>query len=115
LAGTTAADASKYLKGTPTGVVLGTDDPVAPAKITFEFLKDCQHIKIKGGVLDKKAISPAEAEALSKMPSREEMQAGIVATAMSPGRNLVSAVLSAGQRIAGVVAKRIEELERAAG
>src|SRR6185437_8678556 len=39
LAGTQYEDAAKCLKGTPTGVVLGFEDPVSSAKLTFEYMK----------------------------------------------------------------------------
>jgi len=111
LDGTPFAGAAQYLKGTPTGVALSYEDPSAAAKVTVEFVKECQHIKVKGGVLDATPIGPSEVEVLSKMPSRAELQAAVVAAAMSPGRKLVSQMLSAGQRIAGVIAKRVEDLE----
>jgi large subunit ribosomal protein L10 len=111
LADTPFSGAAKYLKGTPTGVALSYEDPSAAAKVAVEFLKECQHIKVKGGVLDATPIGPRDVEALSLLPSRAQLQAAVVAAAMSPGRKLVSQVLSAGQRIAGVIAKRVEDLE----
>ncbi len=111
LEGTKAASAKKYLKGTPTGVALSYEDPSAAAKVAVEFLKECNHIKLKGGVLDEQAIGPKEVEALSKMPSRAQLQANVVAAALSPGRTLVGQMLSAGQRIAGIIAKRVDDLE----
>lgn len=111
LEGTSAASAKSYLKGTPTGIALSYDDPSAAAKVTSEFFKECNHIKVKGGVLDAQAIGPRDVDALSKMPSRAQLQANVVAAALSPGRKVVSQMLSAGQRIAGVIAKRVKDLE----
>ncbi len=105
------SDASGVLKGTPTGVVFGYEDPVAAAKATYDFLDDCKHIKVKGGVLDGKSISVDEAEALSKMPSREELIAGVMTLALSPARNLLAQVKSPGSKIAGAIEKLVETKE----
>ena len=111
LAGKEYSDAAEVLKGTPTGVVLGYEDPVAAAKATFDFINDCKHIKVKGGVLDGKVISVDEAEALSKMPSREEMIVGVVALALSPARNLLGQVKSPSEKIVGAIEKLVETKE----
>ncbi|RYF32407.1 MAG: 50S ribosomal protein L10 [Cytophagaceae bacterium] len=111
LEGLPFADAVKCLKGTPTGVVMGLEDPVTPAKLTYEFLKECDHLKVKGGVVDNRAIGAQEAEALSKMPSREELQGMIVGQAMSPGRNVAGQLKSQAGRILGAIEAFIEKQE----
>jgi len=113
--GTTYADAAAFLKGTPTGVVFGAEDPVASAKVTFEFLKGCDKLRIKGGVLDAKAIDAAQAEALSKMPGRQELQATVVALALSPGRNVAGQIKNPAGRIVGAIETLIENLEKEQG
>jgi large subunit ribosomal protein L10 len=111
LEGTSFASAAKCLKGTPTGVVLGFEDPVTPAKITFEYLKECEQLKVKGGIVDKKAITPKEAEALSKLPSKAEMQGSIVALALSPGRKLAGQLKNPAGRIVGAIEALIKKLD----
>jgi large subunit ribosomal protein L10 len=111
LEGTSYADAAKCLKGTPTGVVLGFEDPVSSAKLTFEYLKDCENLKVKGGIVDKKAISPKEAEALSKLPSKVELQGLIIALAKSPGAKLMSQLKSPAGKIVGAIEALIKKLE----
>ncbi|OGQ90941.1 MAG: 50S ribosomal protein L10 [Deltaproteobacteria bacterium RIFOXYA12_FULL_58_15] len=103
MTGTSFEGAGACLKGTPTGVVLGFVDPVAPAKLTFEFLKDCKHIRVKGGVFDQKPISPAEAESLSKMPSREELQARVVGMVLGVAGGLIGQIKSPAGRIVGAL------------
>jgi len=109
LAGTSFEGAGRYLKGTPTGVVLGFDDPVAAARTTYEFLKTCEHLKVKGGVLDNKEITSAEAADLSKMPNLKELKGGLVALFMGPAGRLISQIKGPGGRIAGVIQKKSEE------
>lgn len=114
LSGTAFADAAKCLKGSPTGVVLGFEDPVTAAKLTYEFLKECEHLKVKGGVVDSKSISIAEVEALSKLPSKEELQAAVVALAMSPGRNLAGQIKAPAGRVLGAIEAQVKKLEEVA-
>jgi large subunit ribosomal protein L10 len=96
---TPAESASKFLKGTPTGVVIGFDDPVATAKLTYEFLKETEHLKVKGAVLDHKPLTSKEAEQLSKMPSRGELLGQILALIQGPGSMLAAQVKSAGGKL----------------
>ena len=109
--GTSYEDAAGCLKGSPTGLVLGYDDPVSAAKITFDLLKEFDVLKVKGGILDEKAIDLAQAEALSKMPSKAEIQAGIVGLAMSPASNLIALVKGPAGMIVGQIDKFIETKE----
>lgn len=109
LEGTPYEAASACLKGTPTGVVFGYDDPVSAAKLTFDYLKSCEHLKIKGGVLDKKAITATEAETLSKMPSKAEVQASVIALALGPARKLLGQIKNPAGRIVGAIDKLAKE------
>ena len=102
---------AELLKGSPTGVVLGGEDAVSAAKLTFELLKDYEALKIKGGILDDAALDAKQAEALSKMPSRAELQAKIVGQALSPGANLAGQLKGPGGRILGAIEKLVEMKE----
>ncbi len=109
LEGTGAEGAAKFLKGSPTGVMVGFTDPVTTAKLALEFTKDSKHVRIKGGILDNKAISAAETEALSKMPSRQEMLAQVVGMALGPARRLLAQIKSPAGRIVGALDKLAKE------
>lgn len=104
------AAAQGCLKGTPTGVVLGFEDPVTPAKLVYEFAKTCDKVRVKGGIVDNGAITPVEAEALSKLPSQKELQGSIVALAKSPGGKLAGALKGPSGRIVGAIDALAERL-----
>ena len=71
------------LKG-PTGIVVGKD-PVAAAKVLSDFAKENdQKPAIKGGLLDGRAIEPAQVARLASLPSREQLLAELGAGMMSP-------------------------------
>ena len=109
LSGLPFEGAAEYLKGTPTGVVFGFDDPVAAAKATFDFVKENQKLKVKGGIVDRKPIDETQAEALSKMPGRTELIGQVISLALSPASNLISQIKSPAGRIVGAVEKKAEE------
>jgi large subunit ribosomal protein L10 len=111
LAGKPFESASQCLKGTPTGVVWSHEDPVTPAKLAYAFAKECNNFKVKGGIVDNQSISPAQAEALSELPSREELQGQIVTLAKSPGSKVAGQIKSPAGRIVGAVEALCEKLE----
>ncbi len=113
IAGTPFEGAGQWLKGTPTGVMLGFEDPTAAAKVAYDFIKECDHLKVKGGVLDNKAISESEAEALSKMPSRAEMQGQIVSLILGVAGNLINQIKSPAGNIVGALETKAKEDEAA--
>lgn len=111
VAGTPYESVGEVLKGTPTGVVLGFDDPVKAAKLTLDFQKDNEHLKVKGGIFDKKAITSKEAEALSKMPSREELIAGIIGVMLGQGRRIAAQIKSPAGRVVGAIEAKAKKEE----
>lgn len=81
-------DLIKYFEG-PTSVTFGYQDPVAPAKILTEFMKDHKGLELKVGIVNGKIVSPQEIEALAKLPSREELLAKALGSMKAPITNLV--------------------------
>lgn len=66
-------DISDHFQG-PTGIVLGGEDPVAPAKVLKEFAEEHdERPAIKVGVVDRRVVEPEEVETLAELPSREEL------------------------------------------
>ena len=55
----------------PTAVLLGYEDYVEPSKVIYEYTKDHEFYKIKGGIIDGKIVSAEEIITLAKLPSRE--------------------------------------------
>ena len=57
----------------PTAVVLGYDDYLDASKIIYEYAKDNEFYKIKGGIIEGKIVSAEEIITLAKLPSRETL------------------------------------------
>ena len=75
--------AGQRLRG-PTGIVVGKD-AVAAAKVLADFAKENdKKPEVKGGLLDGRAIQPAQVQQLALLPSREQLLAELGAGLMSP-------------------------------
>ncbi len=68
----------------PTAVAFGFNDPVAPAKVLVEFVKKVKKTEIKAGVLGTKVIDVKGIEALSELPSKEQLIAQLAGTLQAP-------------------------------
>lgn len=78
------------LKG-PVGLAT-SQDPVAAAKVAQAFAKDNEKLVIIGGALGDKLLDKSAVEALSKLPSLDELRAKLVGMLQTPATRL--AVLS---------------------
>jgi large subunit ribosomal protein L10 len=75
----------------PTALALARSDIGPIAKVLFDFTRDST-LKIKGGLIDGKAVSSEMVEAISKLPGRTELYAALMGTMNAPLTNLVYAM-----------------------
>ncbi len=57
----------------PTAVVMGNEDYLEPAKVIYNFSKNNDFYKIKGGIIEGKVMTAEEIITLAKLPSRETL------------------------------------------
>ena len=57
----------------PTAVIMSNEDYLEPSKIIYNFSKDNDYYKIKGGVVDGKVMTAEEIVTLAKLPSKETL------------------------------------------
>ena len=57
----------------PTAVILGYDNYLDSSKIIYEYSKENDFYKIKGGIIDGKVVSTEEIITLAKLPSKETL------------------------------------------
>jgi len=106
--GTGLAGLKAHLKG-PTGMVIGYDDPVLPAKILRDWIgaeKREEKIKVTVGVLDGKLVQAADLAAIAKLPKKEVLIAMLLSAMQGPIRGVVytlSAVLSKFVRVVAAI------------
>ncbi|MCU9839924.1 MULTISPECIES: 50S ribosomal protein L10 [Ruegeria] len=94
-------------------VLTYSEDPVAAAKVAEGFAKDNKKFEILGGAMGGAALDRAGVEAVSKMPSREELIAQIVSCIGAPASNIAGAIGAPASNIAGILSTIIEKAEAA--
>ena len=57
----------------PTAVIMSDEDYLEPAKAIYNFAKNNDYYKIKGGVIEGKVMTAEEIITLAKLPSRETL------------------------------------------
>ena len=57
----------------PTAVIIGNNDYLEACKAIYEYAKDNEFYKIKGGIIDGKVVSTEEIITLAKLPSKETL------------------------------------------
>ena len=96
----------------PTAVAFITGDVVEAAKGLRDFAKAHPALVIKGGVLDGKAIEPAEIAKLADLESREVLlakMAGAMLASLSQAVYLLNAPLAQAARLAGALQAKAAE------
>ena len=104
-------DISEALLG-PTGVVLGYEGVVEPAKVVSDFAKEHDDKPVfKLGVLDNKLVSVVEIQRLAKLPPREQLLAELAGALEAPMAALVSALEGKVQEMARLLDALREQKE----
>ncbi|MBY5974887.1 50S ribosomal protein L10 [Ferrimonas balearica] len=94
-------------------VLTYSEDPVAAAKVAEDFAKENKKFEILGGAMGESALDRAGVEAVSKMPSRDELIAQIASCIGAPASNIAGAIGAPASNIASILST-IEERGEAA-
>ena len=104
-------DISEALLG-PTGVVLGYEGIVEPAKAVSDFAREHDDKPVfKLGILDKQIVSAVEIRRLAKLLPREQLLAELAGALEAPMAALVSALEGKIQEMAGLLEALREQKE----
>ena len=95
----------------PSAIALSYDDPVAPAKVLTDFVKENKNFKIKVGVLNGKVVDFEGIKALSSLPSREVLLAQVLSTMNAVPTSLVTALSDVPRRLLNVLQAINEQKE----
>ncbi|MBZ0287381.1 MAG: 50S ribosomal protein L10 [Anaerolineae bacterium] len=80
----------------PVGIAVGNGNFPAVAKMMVSFLKDYEEVlSIKGGIMEGQILNAAQVEAVSNLPSLDELRAQLAGLISQPAAGLVT-VLNAG-------------------
>jgi len=93
--------AEKY--ATASGLVLGYEDAVAPAKIIKEFFDKGEKPFLKAAVIENQYFDGSELKAVASLPTREDMIAAIVGSLHAPITGIVGSVNAVMRDLASVI------------
>jgi len=103
----------KHLIG-PTALILAdNEDPMAPARVIIDFLKDNEKaLAMKAVHIEGQAYTGEQVAILAKMPGKRELQASIVAMALGAGSNLLALFKGPGSKLASQIQDLSTKLEK---
>lgn len=108
-------DVSSELVG-PTGVILGYDDVVAPAKALMDFAKEHDKKPVfKLGILENEILQPEQINRIANLPSRDQLYAMLAGALEAPMAMLATALEAKVQEMAGLLDALKEERGQAGG
>jgi large subunit ribosomal protein L10 len=91
-----------------TAIVFAFTDAPAVVKIVTEFAKSSEFLKIKGGFLDKQALTTENVKALAALPPLPVIRAQLLGTLLAPAGKLVRTLAEPGRMIAAVISAHAE-------
>jgi large subunit ribosomal protein L10 len=108
------ADALLALLEGPTAIafVEAEGDAVAVAKALADSVRDTRVLEIRGGIMQGRVISGADADALAKLPPLEVLRGQVIGAVIAPLQNLVGLVNAPLQNLYGLIDARIEQLQQ---
>ncbi len=74
----------------PLGMVFSYEDAVAAAKLVAPFAKEVEALEIVGGIMDGVYLTSDQVNAISKLPSRDQLLGQLVGTLAAPLSGLVN-------------------------
>jgi large subunit ribosomal protein L10 len=89
--------------GGQVGLILSYEDPVVLAKTFTSFGPIGDKLKLRGGVLDGKALTPEEVQSLATLPSREVIFGQLLGLLNAPATQLVRLLNEPGSYLARVI------------
>ena len=89
--GTDCECLSQHLVG-PSAIAISTTDATAPARILAKFAKEAKALEIKAGIVEGTYYDATGMEAISKIPSREELLGKLLGSIQSPIANFARVI-----------------------
>ena len=82
---------TEHLKG-PSAIAVSKDDATAPARVLAKFAKDAPKLELKAGVVEGTFYDVDGIQAISKVPSRDELLSKFLGSIQSPITNFARVV-----------------------
>lgn len=68
----------------PNAVLFSNEDPVAPVKVIYDFVKQYKKLDVKVGILEGQIITSERIKALADLPPREVLLSQVLGTMQAP-------------------------------
>ncbi len=85
----------------PTAIAY-SDDPVAAAKVCFEFAKKNEKLTVVGGALEEEQLDIGRINELAQLPSLDELRARLIAVVQAPATKLAGVIQAPAAQLARV-------------
>jgi large subunit ribosomal protein L10 len=108
--GTDLSGAGEWMEG-PTALAWAPLDPIPLAKALVTFAKGNPHLKVKGGVVDGKAVGAADVETLSKLPGLNGIRAQLLGLIQAPATKLATILQTPARNVAVCLSERGKQTE----
>lgn len=92
----------KLIEGALT-ITFSESDPVAPAKVLVNFIKENERLLLKGGFVDGKVLSLDQVKALASLPSRQELYGMLLRCLNGPAVQIVSVLAAVPRQLVCVI------------
>lgn len=103
LEGLDLPDIAEFFQG-PTALAIGRGDAVTAAKVLSDFAKEHDDKPaVKAGIVERRAVSPAEVTRLAKLPPREQLLAQLAGAFEAPMAQLAFLMQAKLQEFAGLL------------
>ena len=89
--GTDCESLSQHLEG-PNAIAISKTEATAPARILAKFAKEAKALEIKAGIVEGTYYDATGMEAISKIPSREELLGKLLGSIQSPIANFARVI-----------------------
>lgn len=108
LEGTSYVHISDMFRG-PVAISYASNDPVSVSKVVTDFAKNNEKFVILGGALGDRPLKVKDIEALSQLPSLNELRAKIVGMLKTPATRIACILQAPGGQVARVISAHAKQ------
>ena len=102
-----------HLKG-PTALAFSYGDPARLAKVLVDYAKGNEVFKVRGGIMDGRALDVDEIATLATLPSLDELRGKLIGLIQAPATKVAGVLAAPAGQLARLMAARQEKLSEAA-
>ncbi len=77
------AGLEEHIEG-PTAVAISEVDPIAPAKVLSDFMKEFEKLTFKGGYIEGELCTPEKVKEIGNLPTKDELMAQVIGAINAP-------------------------------